>query len=213
MVALTQRTIPSHRVVGATVLVFAVSFVCVTVLTVLMIYTKNHRPESDIIARSSSLPRLPPFPNIAPLVAAPAAPPTTSAGRSTVCAQFVGNAAGKYIPSPADALRPCDSDTDCASCGGGVACVDTAHGDGADVYSDVVRHQAALVGGGRGGTKFCLPHPKQCLPTVAQQAASPWLAPMPCTHTSDCAPCVDPNLEGGDPTPVSYTHLTLPTRG
>ena len=203
---LTTRTIPSHRVVGPTVLVFAVSFVCVTVLTVWVMYTKHHRPESDtIIARSSSLPRLPPFPNIAPLVAAPPAAPS-AAGR-TVCAQFVGNAAGKYIPSPADALRPCDSDADCASCSGGASvCVDTAHGDGADVYSDVAHHQAAL--GGGGGTKFCLPPPKQCLPTVAQQAASPWLAPMPCTHTSDCAPCVDPNLERGDPTDDAATATT-----
>ncbi len=144
--------------------VFVVTLVCTLVLTVVLarVYDRD-KP----VARAGALP---PFPNVAPLVAAPPASPT-----STSCVSLVGDASGAYVPAPMNKLRVCASDADCDGCTSSpletpISCQPPS--------PDVEAQQSAL---DNPGASYCLPTPKTCL-------AEPLVA---CTHDLDCAACDD----------------------
>lgn len=150
-------------------IVFFVTFVATLVLIVVLSKVYDKDPDLKTLAGAKSLP---PFPDVAPLVA----PPITEASTS-LCLHLVGDQTGGYVPSPLDALQPCTSTTDCANCTTSPVPMDL---DCVAPSTEVATQQSAI---GNPSAKYCLPAPQTCL-----ASDTPLLS---CTHDADCASCSD----------------------
>jgi len=144
---------------GVPAIVFGLTLTVTTVLVVLisLVFDKTKEKRGGRA--------MPPFPNIAPLVAAP--PDVKS-----VCVNMVEDPTGKSIPSPKNQLRVCDSDYDCADCETSPVPVHCA-----TPSREVAEQQADL---DNAAPKYCIPKQQSCLPSLHE-----------CSHDADCAVCDD----------------------
>ena len=167
-------------------IVFFVTLIAAMVLIVVLSKVYDKDPELNTLAGAKSLP---PFPNVAPIVAAPPPDPSTN-----LCVHLMGDQTGGYVPSPLDPLQKCSSNADCDNCTTSpipieLACVEP---------SAQVSQQQADIGNSAG--KYCLPKPQQCLtPTTL----------LACTHDADCAPCTD---DVGDGAALQCQIVTQPKK-
>jgi hypothetical protein len=151
------------------VIVFFITLVASTVLIVTL--AKAYDKDKELVNVGSK--SLPPFPDVAPLVAAPVVvDPTTT----NLCVSLVGDETGGYVPSPMDPLTQCSSNSDCDTC---VTSPIEIPLECKEPTSEISQQQTNL---GNSGSKFCLPKTSACLTQETLLA---------CTHDADCASCSD----------------------
>ena len=149
------------------IITFFLCFIFGTGVTLLCSYIWDMR--EGLVKQGTSA--YPPFPQIMPLVAAP----SLAGDIKNHCVSFVGNAVGKYVPSPLEKIKSCGSVGDCLNCSTSpveipLTCVSASQ--------EVAEQQKAL---NNESEHYCLPEPVACL--VNQ--------PKPCTHDLECAGCSD----------------------
>lgn len=142
-------------------LIFGVTLVSTIVLVLVMTLVFEKTKDTHGVRA------MPPFPNIAPLVAAPPA-------AKSVCVNLIGDASGRFTPSPKAKLQPCISNDECLACT--TSPVDVpVH---CDIPSREIANQQADLD--NPSARYCIPKTKLCLPELQS-----------CSHDADCAVCDD----------------------
>lgn len=168
------------------VIVFFISLVASTILIITL--SKVYDRDKELVNVGSK--SLPPFPDVAPLVAAPeVTDPTTN-----LCVSLVGDETGGYVPSPMDPLTQCSSNADCDTCVTSPIEVPLE----CKAPTEVIAQQQSNIG--NPGSKFCLPQTSTCLTQETLLA---------CTHDADCASCSD---EVGDGKALQCQIVTSPKK-